>query len=40
MVTDEIDKEVNRVETWDRHIMMTGQVDKKVARVYMWDRHI
>ena len=40
MMTDQIEKEVKRVEMWDRHIMMTGQGDKKVTRVYMWDRHI
>ena len=34
-MTDQIDKEVKRVEMWDRHIMMTGQVDTKVERVYI-----
>ena len=33
MMTDQIDKEVKKVEMWDRHIVMTGQVDKKVTRV-------
>ena len=35
MVTDQIDKEVKKVEMWDdRDIMMTSQVDNKVTRVF------
>ena len=33
MMTDQIDKEMKKVEVWARHIMMTDHVDKKVTKV-------
>ena len=35
---DQAEKNVTRVERWDRH--MTYQVEKEVTRVESWGRHI
>ena len=37
-MTYQVEKEVTRVERWDKHI--TFQVDKEVTRVERWDKHI
>ena len=38
-MTDPVDKEVTRIDMWDRHTM-TDQVDKDVTSLEMWDIHI